>query len=62
MHTKSDEISHEAEHLSLGGRKSGASQAAEKTLQAVIPIRQPTERNLALSVFNAVRDSSSPVG
>jgi hypothetical protein len=32
---------------------------AEKRLQAVIPIRQPTERNLALSILNAVRHSSS---
>ena len=35
-------------------------QATEKPLQAVIPIRQPTERNLALSIFKTVRDPSSP--
>ena len=34
----------------------GAEQAAEKPLQAVIP---SGARNLALSIFNAVRDSSS---
>jgi len=42
----------------LGGCKDGALQAAEKPPSTVIPIRQPTERNLALSIFNAVQDSS----
>jgi hypothetical protein len=42
-----------------------ASQAAEKALQAVIPsgvLDRPVQggaRNLALSIFNPVRDSSS---
>jgi hypothetical protein len=31
----------------------------ENLLRSVIPIRQPTERNLALSIFEAVQDSSS---
>jgi DNA polymerase elongation subunit (family B) len=39
--------------------KDGVLQPAEKPLQAVIPIPQPRERNLALGIFNAVRDSSS---
>jgi hypothetical protein len=33
--------------------------AAERPFQAVIPIPQARERNLALSVFKAMRDSSS---
>jgi hypothetical protein len=45
--------------ISHQNRTGGALQAAEKPFQGVIPIRQPTERNLALSVFNAMRDFSS---
>ena len=37
-----------------------ARQGHGKTLmKPVIPIRQPTERNLALSILKAMRDSSS---
>jgi len=35
-------------------------QGAEKPFLAVIPIPQARERNLALSVFKTMRDSSSP--
>jgi len=41
-----------------GDRKGAAKGSVSKPLRSVIPIRQPKERNLALSIFNAVQDSS----
>ena len=48
---------HQGKLSSSGHRKGGAKQAAEKSLQAVIP---SGARNLALSIFKTMRDSSSP--